>query len=118
MNHVTCYKLGVDQDELSRLLFGRAGRLRLARWILDNVAVGAFFYQTQARLGTGDVPNEVKENLKNLGLLRLIEVAYRDPGPGRRQYYKRLHSPIWAIFERAVRLSERPRMAKRKRSAQ
>src|SRR5947199_5179435 len=39
------YKLGVDQDELSRLLFGRAGRLRLARWILDNVAIGAFFYQ-------------------------------------------------------------------------
>jgi hypothetical protein len=107
----------VDQGDLSKLLFGRAGRLRLARWILKTVAVGGFFYQTQARVGTGDVPNEVKENLRNLESLGLIAISHRDPGPGRRQYYKRLDSPIWGIFALALRLTNGPRLAKRSRSA-
>jgi len=117
MNHVTCYILTVEQGELSRLLFGRAGRLRLARWILENVAVKGFFYQAEARQGTGDVPNEVKENLRNLELLGLIEVSHRDPGPGRRQYYRRLESPIWRIFEQALRLTNGVRHPGRLRSA-
>jgi hypothetical protein len=116
MNHVTCYKLHVDEGELSRLLFGRAGRLRLVRWILANVEVGGFFYQSQAREGTGDVPNEVRENLRNLELLGLIQVSHRDPGPGRRQYYKRLNSSMWAIFDQALRLTDNGRVARSKRS--
>jgi hypothetical protein len=93
----------VDQDELSKLLFGRAGRLRLVRWILANVAEDAFFYQGQARDGTGDVPSEVKENLRNLEALGLIAVAHRDPGPGRRQYYRRCRTRLWELFDLAIK---------------
>lgn len=113
MNHVTCYMFAVNQGELSKQLFGRAGRLRLAGWVIENVPVGEFFFQAEVRQGTGDVPNEVRENLKNLESLHLIEVAHRDPGPGRRQYYRRLDSPIWAIFEQALKLNKRIRRAQK-----
>jgi hypothetical protein len=80
-----------------------------------TVPVGHYFFQAEARQGTGDVPNEVRENLRNLEALHLIELAHRDPGPGRRQYYRRLDSQIWAIFEQALRLTNGARRA-RKRS--
>jgi hypothetical protein len=109
IKHESCYLLDVsfvDETELSKLLFGRAGRLRLASWILKNVSVRGFFFQTEARQGTGDVPNEVKENLKNLESLGVIKVAHRDPGPGRRLYYERLESPLWGVFEQALTATE------------
>jgi hypothetical protein len=107
MIHESCYLLHictVDQANLSRALFGRAGRLRLARWMVENVPVGKYFYQSEARDGTGDVINEVRANLANFELLGLITRAHRDPGSGRRQYYQRLKNPIWTIFETALGL--------------
>jgi hypothetical protein len=95
----------MEQAELSRLLFGRAGRLRLARWILENVPAGAFFFGSEAQQGTGDVPNEIKDNLTRLLELGLLTRAQRDPGPGRRRYYQRIESPIWAIFDQALKLT-------------
>jgi hypothetical protein len=97
---------GVEADELSKLLFGRGGRLRLARWILESVGVGRFFYQGEAREGTGDVISEVRANLENLERLGMIKTAHRDPGPGRRQYYERLESDLWPIFEAALKLTD------------
>jgi hypothetical protein len=79
--------------------------LRLARWILENVPAGAFFFVGEAQQGTGDVPNEVKDNLKRLRELGVITKAQLDPGPGRRQYYQRIESPIWAIFDQALKLT-------------
>ena len=104
MFHVTCYMFDVDQDQLSKLLFGRAGRLRLARWIMESVDSDGYFYQAQAREGTGDVISEVRANLDNLERLGLIKTSHRDPGPGRRQYYQRLQSDVWVTFEVAIRL--------------
>jgi hypothetical protein len=77
----------------------------LARWILKNVPPGAFFFGGEAQQGTGDVPNEVKDNLTRLVELGVITRAHRDPGPGRRQYYQRIESPIWAIFDQALKLT-------------
>jgi hypothetical protein len=104
MKHVIWYMLDVEQAELSKLLFGRAGRLRLARWIIDSVPVGEFFFQGAAREGAGDVISEVRANLDNFERLEMIKTAHRDPGPGRRQYYQRLESEMWSIFERALDL--------------
>jgi hypothetical protein len=95
----------VDEAELSRLLFGRAGRLRLARWILETVPAGAYFFAGEAQLATEAVPNEIKENINRLVELGVITKAHRDPGPGRRQHYQRVESPVWGIFELAVRLA-------------
>src|SRR5712691_2758811 len=95
----------MDQGELSRLLFGRAGRLRLAHWILENVPAGAYFFAGEAQQATVDVPNEIKDNIKRLLELGVITKAHRDPGPGRRQYYQRIDSPIWGIFELALKLT-------------
>ena len=86
-------------------MFGRAGRLRLARWILEKIPAGAYFFAGEAQQATGDVPNEVKDNMQRLIELGVITKAYRDPGPGRRQYYQRLDSPIWGIFELALKLT-------------
>jgi hypothetical protein len=95
----------MDEGELSRLLFGRAGRLRLAHWLLETIPAGAYFFAGEAQRATGDVPNEVKDNIRRLVELGVITKAYRDPGPGRRQYYQRIDSPIWGIFELALKLS-------------
>jgi len=67
--------------------------------VLREVAVGAYFYQDEARKGTGDVINEVRQNLRHFETLGLIKTAYRDPGPGRRLYYQRLASPVWAVYK-------------------
>ncbi len=110
--------LGVEQAELSKLLFGRAGRLRLARWIIDAVPVGGFFFQGAAREGAGDVISEVRANLENFERLGMIKTAHRDAGPGRRQYYQRLESEVWAIFAKAldqVNVGEERRRARRGR---
>jgi hypothetical protein len=93
----------VEQAELSKLLFGRAGRLRLARWVIDSVAVGEFFFQGAARDGVGDVISEVRANLDYFERLGMIRTAHRDSGPGRRQYYQRLDTELWLIFERALK---------------
>lgn len=95
----------MDEGEFSRLLFGRAGRLRLARWILEKIPTGAYFFTGEAQRATGDVPNEVKDNIQRLIELDVITKAYRDAGPGRRQYYQRIDSPIWGIFELALKLT-------------
>jgi hypothetical protein len=92
----------VDQTDLSKLMFGRAGRLRLARWILQNFQVGGFFFQAQATAGTGDVVSEVRANLENFEKMGLIKTSHRDAGPGRRQYYERLESALWQPYEIAL----------------
>lgn len=107
----------VEREELAKLLVGRPGRLRLAGWILSNVAVDAYFYQDEARQGTGDVINEVRQNLQHLETLGLIRTAYRDPGPGRRLYYQRTASPVWAVYEAtltAIATIERESHARRR----
>jgi len=92
----------VNRDELAKLLIGRPGRLRLADWILTDVPAQGYFYQDQARAGTGDVINEVRSNLQHFETLGLIKTAYRDPGPGRRLYYQRTASSVWAVYEAAL----------------
>ena len=92
----------MERDELAKLLIGRPGRLRLAGWILRDVAVGAYFYQDEARKGTGDVINEVRQNLQHFEALGLIKTAHRDSGPGRRLYYQRMATPVWAVYEAAL----------------
>jgi hypothetical protein len=92
----------VDREEFGKLVFGRPGRLRLAAWLLREIAVDAYFYQDQARKGTDDVPNEVRANLQHFEKLGLVKTAYRDPGPGRRLYYQRTGSPTWAVFDAAL----------------
>lgn len=94
----------MEEDDLSRLLFGRAGRLRFARWVLRNVRQGDYFYATQVRNALGDVPEEIRANLMNLQELGAIQKAHRDLGPGRRQYFQRVESPAWAVFETALNL--------------
>jgi hypothetical protein len=94
----------VDEDDLSRLLFGRAGRLRFARWVLTNVREGDYFYATQVRNDLGDVPEEIKANLVNLQELGAIKRAHRDAGSGRRQYFQRVACPAWTVFEAALDL--------------
>lgn len=98
----------MEQGELSKLLFGRAGRLRLARWLVEHVEAGGYFYQSEAREGAGDVISEVLANLENFVKLGLIAIAPRDPGHGRRQYYRRLDNPLWSIFETALSLCRDP----------
>ena len=95
-----------DRDEFVKRLIGRPGRLRLAAWILAEVAPDGYFYQDQARQATGDVPNEVRTNLANLIELGAIKQAHRDSGPGRRQYYQRLDSPVWDVFRATVRAAD------------
>lgn len=92
----------MNRDEFAKLLIGRPGRLRLAEWIRDNVATGGYFYQDEARKGTGDVINELRENLRHLELLGMIKTAHRDPGAGRRQYYQRAQSPAWGVYDAAA----------------
>lgn len=92
----------MDREEFVKRLLGRPGRLRLAAWILAEVDEGGYFYQDQARQGTGDVPSEVRTNLENLAQLGAIKQAHRDSGPGRRQYYQRLASPVWQVFNAAL----------------
>ncbi len=92
----------MNHDEFAKRLIGRPGRLRLAKWILSNVAIDGYFYQDAARTGTGDVINEVRENLHHLELLGMIKTAHRDPGPGRRLHYKRTEAPAWAVYEAAL----------------
>ncbi len=92
----------MERDELAKLLIGRPGRLRLAGWILHEVALDGYFYQDAARKETGDVINEVRQNLQHFETLGLIKTAYRDRGPGRRLYYQRMASPVWAVYEAAL----------------
>ena len=92
----------MSRDEFAKLLIGRPGRLRLAAWILKNVAANGYFYQDEARKGTGDVINEVRGNLQHFELLGMIKTSYRDPGPGRRLYYRRREGPAWPVYEAAI----------------
>ena len=84
-------------DEVGDLLFGRKLRLHLALWVLRR---DSEFYQTEAAKAVDYTPSAVADELDRLVQLEMLQDQPAE-SDGRRRYYRKRNSPLWAIIEAA-----------------
>lgn len=86
-------------DRVGDLLFGRALRLRLARWVLDQGE--RKFYQSEPSNEVGGGISNIRDELTrfvDLGMLVEVPPTAND----RRRYYRRTESQLWDAIKVAV----------------
>ncbi|MFI9453370.1 hypothetical protein [Amycolatopsis sp. NPDC052450] len=86
----------MDTDEVGRVLFGRACRLRLALWIRRQPTQSFFQSQPPADVIAQSVVGDELRRLVALGML----IESRRTGE-RRVYYRRTTSVLWTVIEAA-----------------
>lgn len=84
----------MEHDRLLKLLLGRALRVHLATWVLDNGPVFAE-HDVIEDLGGRGVASGVRQELTKMVELGMVAPA---PTDERRNYYQALDSPLWDIF--------------------
>jgi len=90
-------------DLIGDRLFGRSLRLRVAAWVLAHE--DPHFYQSEAAASVRYSASAVTQELNRLVELGMI--LRRDPTPGgRRQYYTKTDSPLWAVIREALDVAE------------
>ena len=89
-----------DETRISALMFGRACRLPLARWILAHPK-GRFF-QSEPPPSVG-APTAVRQELHRMVQLGLLE--RERPDGENRVYYVRTTADLWRVFLAAVELT-------------
>jgi hypothetical protein len=95
----------VELSDVGKRVFGRPLRLLTAVWILDHKR----FYQAEATEGVRALSGPdgarvdqaaVTQELDRFVDLKLIDREDKEGGQ-RRQYYGRLDTPLWSVFEAA-----------------
>jgi len=84
----------LEIDELGRVLFGRACRLRLALWILEQS--NRRFYQSEPPASV-IVQSAAAIELQRLASIGMLSVA--STKEHRRIYYQRTGSRLWSAIE-------------------
>ncbi|MBN3458401.1 hypothetical protein JNN96_30635 [Mycobacterium sp. DSM 3803] len=92
----------MDPTHVSELLFGRACRLGVAAWVLNNPK-GRFFQSEPSGIARASSTN-IRDELGRLVELGMLEVER--PEDSRRIYYVRTNSPLWDVISAALNAIE------------
>lgn len=90
-----------DVERLGKGLFGRALRLRVGLWVLEELDNGSTFFQSEAALGVKYSVSGVVAELDRLVSLGMVQ--RHEPTDGdRRVYYSPIESSYWGVVRAAA----------------